>query len=110
MQLQPVVMNLFTQSPASDAARMPSSTNAAEHRADSPFVQLLSRAEEISKSQDRRLADDLRARAKNGTPTARMLNLLQLQYDLDDMHFSAQLATNVANQVVKAVNTLTQRT
>jgi hypothetical protein len=109
MQLQPVVMNLFTQNPAPDSSTMPSSANASGKLAESPFIQLLQGAEAVGKAQDRRIADDLRTRAKGRTPTAKMLGLLQLQYDLDDMQFSAQLATSIASKVSKAVNTLTQR-
>jgi hypothetical protein len=109
MQLQPVVTNLFTQNPAPDSSPMPSSANAPGNLADSPLIQLLEGAEAISKAQDQRIADDLRTRARGRTPTARMLGLLQLQYDLDDMQFSAQLATSIASNVSKALNTLSQR-
>jgi hypothetical protein len=111
MLLQPVVMNVFPQNSAPDStsAQSQSSANVFDNTGNSPFLQILERAEEISKAQDRRIADDLQTHAKSRSPTAKLLNLLQLQYDLDDMQFSATLAKNIANQFSQALTTLTQR-
>ncbi|RQH09091.1 hypothetical protein [Paraburkholderia dinghuensis] len=109
MQLQPVVMNAFHHDLAPDSGQIQSPTNTYGNTGNSPFIWILERAEEISKAQDQRIDDDLKAHAKSQSSTAKLLNLLQLQYDLDDMQFSATLAKNVANQFSQALTTLTQR-
>ncbi|MEW9583594.1 hypothetical protein [Paraburkholderia sp. DGU8] len=111
MLLQPVVMNAFPLNSAPDSMPTPiqSSANMLDNTGNSPFLKILERAEEICKVQDRRIADDLQAHTKSRSPTAKLLNLLQLQYDLDDMQFSATLAKNIANQFSQALTTLTQR-
>ncbi|HTH60922.1 MAG TPA: hypothetical protein VL689_12300 [Paraburkholderia sp.] len=110
MQLQPVVMNAFSQSPIQGSLQSQMTANAFDNTANSPLVQLLARAQEICNAQERRVADDLKTHKKGRTTTAKILGLLQLQYDLDDMNFSATLAKNVANQFSQALTTLTQRT
>jgi hypothetical protein len=109
MLLQPVVMNVFPQNSVPDSWQIHSSTNTFGDTGNSPFLQILERAEEICKAQDRRIGGDLEAHAKSRSSTAKLLNLLQLQYDLDDMQFSATLAKNIANQFSQALTTLTQR-
>jgi len=105
MQLQPVAMNAFQPEPAQTQP----SANTPGDAANTPFLRVLERIEAIGQAQDRRIAADLNAYAKSRSDTAKLLNLLQLQYDLDDMHFSATLAKNVANQFNQALTTITQR-
>jgi hypothetical protein len=110
MQLQPVVMNLGPQNPVLDSQPGASSISMPGNAGDSPFVKLLESANEICKAQDRRIADDLATHTRSRSSTAKMLSLLQLQYDLDDMQVSATMAKNIANQFSQALTTLTQRT
>ncbi|WP_233868891.1 hypothetical protein [Paraburkholderia adhaesiva] len=110
MLLQPVVMNAFTQNSTPDSTQIQSSTNTPGDTGNSPFIQILERAEEIAMVQDKRVADDLNMQAKSQSSTAKLLNLLQLQYDIDDMQFSATMAKNIANQFSQALTTITQRT
>jgi len=110
MQLQPVVMNAAPQDSVPDSQPAQSSAGMPGKTGDSPFVQLLESAQEICKAQDQRIAEDLDTHAKSRSSTAKMLSLLQLQYDLDDMQVSATMAKNVANQFSQALTTLTQRT
>jgi len=113
MQLQPVVMNAFSQDPASASAvaspQLQSSASALDG-GDSALVRILEGMQEIAKTQDKRIADDLKVQAKSRSSTAKMLNLLKLQYDLDDMQVSATMAKNIASQIGQALNTITQRT
>jgi hypothetical protein len=114
MQLQPVVMNAFSQDPASASAvaspQIQSSANASDSSGDSAFVRILEEMQEIAKTQDKRIADDLKVQTKSRSSTAKMLGLLQLQHDLDDMQVSATLAKNIASQIGQALTMLTQRT
>ena len=105
MVLQPVVMNAFAQ----DSTPIQPAASTFDNAANSPFLRVLEGAEQIGKIQDKRVSDDLKAHAKSRSSTAKMLNLLQLQYDLDDMQVSATIAKNIATQVGQALNTLTQR-
>lgn len=110
MQLQPVVMNALAQDPAfATAATREVSASTFGENANAPLIQLLERAHEICKAQDRRLADDMKAQRNSRSPTARLLGLLKLQYDLDDMQLTATMAKNVSTQIGQALNTLTQR-
>jgi len=106
MQLQPVAMHAFQPEPA-QTQPSPRPSGDAEK---APFMRVLEQVEAIGEAQDRRIAADLNAYAKSRNDTAKLLSLLQLQYDLDDMHFSAALAKNVANQFNQALTTITQRT
>ncbi|HEY1609349.1 MAG TPA: hypothetical protein VGG24_08785 [Paraburkholderia sp.] len=111
MQLQPIALNVFAQDPAPQA--QPGQSTAASPLGDagnSPFAQVLARAEQIAQTQDKRIAADLNAYARGRSSTARTLGLLQLQYDLDDMQVSATTAKNIASSVGQALTTLTQRT
>ncbi|NKJ45232.1 hypothetical protein CIC12_00405 [Burkholderia sp. SG-MS1] len=109
MLLQPMVMNVFPANSAPDSRQNQSSENTLGNTGNSPFLNALERAEEICNAQDRRITDDLNRHAKSRSSTAGMLNLLKLQYDLDDMQVNATMAKNIANQFSQALTTLTQR-
>lgn len=109
MLLQPVVTNAFPQDSGQDLAQTRLSANAFGNQENSPLLNFLEQAEELCKLQDKHIDHDLHAHSRSRNSTARMLNLLQLQYDIDDMNFSATLAKNVANQFSQALTTITQR-
>ncbi|WP_148654343.1 hypothetical protein [Paraburkholderia caribensis] len=107
--MQPLVMNVFSPDVHPNASGIQSPANPLEGDENSVLMRIVASAEELSKTQDRRIATDLNSRTGNQSSTARLLNLLQLQYDLDDMQISATLAKNIAEKVSQAITTLTQR-
>ncbi|MPW16728.1 hypothetical protein GCT13_07205 [Paraburkholderia sp. CNPSo 3157] len=109
MQLQPVVMNLFPPDSASDPRSVQSPDNPFGDAGGSLVGQMFDRAEEICKSQDKRIASDQNAYARSRSSTARLLILLDLQRDLDHMQETAAMAKNIAEKFDQALNTLTQR-
>ncbi|MBN3754976.1 hypothetical protein G3N95_18660 [Paraburkholderia sp. Tr-20389] len=72
-------------------------------------LMLIANAEQMCKAQDKRIASDLASYAQNRSSHGRTLDLLRLQYDLDDMQTSAMLAKNIADKVGQAITQLTQR-
>ncbi|MFM0054175.1 hypothetical protein PQR64_01030 [Paraburkholderia phytofirmans] len=111
MQLQPVVMNMYPPEPPADAQHVQSSAVRPEDNdAESSLMfRMIERAEETCKAQDARIVSDLASYGRNQASTAGMLDLLHLQYDLDDMQASAMMAKNIADKVGQAINSLTQR-
>ena len=76
-----------------------SAANALGNTDDSPLLKVLEQAQALSNDQDRRLADALQANANSRSSTSKLFSLLQLQYELDDMHFNATLASGIASKL-----------
>lgn len=111
MQLQSVVMNIYPPEPPADVRNVQSSAVRLEDgdaRSSLTFM-MIEREEEAFKAQDARIAGHLASYEKNRASTAGLLDLLRLQYDLDDMQASAMMAKNIADKVGQAINSLTQR-
>ncbi|MFM0176099.1 hypothetical protein [Paraburkholderia sediminicola] len=108
MLLQPVVMNVFPSEPISGPQQDPSGDKVFGDAGSSPAFRVIEQAEQLFKAQDKRIANDLASYARNGSSNGRTLDLLRLQYDLDDMQTSAALAKNIADKVGQAITSLTQ--
>ncbi|MEM5369489.1 hypothetical protein V4C53_26135 [Paraburkholderia azotifigens] len=109
MFLQPVVMNVFPPQPLPEPRHDQLQANPLGGADDSLAVALIERAEQIARAQDKRIASDLASYAKNRSSNAKTLDLLRLQFDLDDMQTSATLAKNIAEKIGQAITSLTQR-
>ncbi|WP_206001916.1 hypothetical protein [Paraburkholderia aromaticivorans] len=109
--MQPVVMNMFPPEPPTDARHVQSAAASLEDNdAESSLTfMMIERVEETCKAQDARIDSDLASYGRNRASTAGLLDLLHLQYDLDDMQASAMMAKNIADKVGQAINSLTQR-
>lgn len=111
MQLQPVVMNMYPPEPSADAwhGQSPAVRLEDNDAGSSLTFMMIERAEETFKAQDARVVSDMASYGRNRASTAGLLDLLHLQYDLDDMQASAMVAKNIADKVGQAINSLTQR-
>jgi hypothetical protein len=109
MLLQPVVMNVFPPQPVSGPQQDQSGDKVFGDADSSAAFKVIEQAEQMCKVQDKRIASDLASYAKNRSSNGRTLDLLRLQYDLDDMQTSAALAKNIADKVGQAITSLTQR-
>jgi hypothetical protein len=109
MLLQPVVMNVFPAEASPESGPIASATNRFGGSDSSLMFQAIERTEAMCKVQDQRIANDLHAYGTHRASTAKLLDVLQLQYDLDDMQTSAMMAKNIADKFGQAITSLTQR-
>lgn len=71
---------------------------------------LIEGAEQMCHAQDKHLAKLMKTYADSPSSNLRTLNLLRLQYDLDEMQTSVTLVKNVSDKVSQTITSLTQRT